>query len=170
MNRYQMAKLVSWANKLDTRKRLQKVVFMLQSAGCPLDADFYLHHYGPYSEDVARLADEMVRENLLLENLEEVPKGTKYTYCLSKEVEEQLKTLEQTEKGQEWIRQMAPFEEKAKALLGKDLRHLEFASTILYFQQRGCSWDEAVAKAEKFKGTPAVRKALSLAQQAVASS
>jgi uncharacterized protein YwgA len=51
MTRYQLAKLVEWAGTLRTRKRLQKVVFMLQAAGCPFDDGFGLHHFGPYSSD-----------------------------------------------------------------------------------------------------------------------
>lgn len=46
MTRYQLAKLISWAGTLHSRKKMQKVVFMLQAAGCPLDAEFYLHLYG----------------------------------------------------------------------------------------------------------------------------
>jgi uncharacterized protein YwgA len=30
---------------------MQKLIFMLQAAGCPLDADYDLHHYGPFRED-----------------------------------------------------------------------------------------------------------------------
>ena len=63
MNRYQLAKLVEWAGCLHTRKRLQKLVYMLQSAGCPLEAEFTLHHYGPYSQEIAGLSDAMVRIN-----------------------------------------------------------------------------------------------------------
>jgi hypothetical protein len=36
MNRYQLAKIVDWAGTLETRKRMQKVVYLLQVAGCPL--------------------------------------------------------------------------------------------------------------------------------------
>ena len=67
MNRYQLAKIVDWAGTLETRKRMQKVVYLLQVAGCPLGADYTLHHYGPYSHDVARLTDEMVQASLLVE-------------------------------------------------------------------------------------------------------
>src|SRR5713226_2600892 len=35
MTRYQLAKLVQWAGTLRTRKRMQKVVYLLQLAGCP---------------------------------------------------------------------------------------------------------------------------------------
>ena len=44
MKRYQLAKLIEWSGEsLKTRKRLQKVVYLLQAAGCPLDADYTLH-------------------------------------------------------------------------------------------------------------------------------
>ena len=67
MNRYQLAKIVDWAGTLETRKRMQKVVYLLQVAGCPLGADYTLHHYGPYSQEVARLTDEMVQTGILTE-------------------------------------------------------------------------------------------------------
>jgi hypothetical protein len=44
MTRYELAKLAAWAETLHSRKRLQKVVFLLHTAGCPLEADFILHH------------------------------------------------------------------------------------------------------------------------------
>ena len=76
MNRYQLAKIVQWAGTLRSRKRMQKMIFLLKAAGCPLDADYDLHHYGPYSQDVARLTDEMVREKLLCETTERAPYGS----------------------------------------------------------------------------------------------
>ena len=45
MNRYQLAKIVQWAGTLRSRKRMQKMIFLLKAAGCPLDADYDLHHY-----------------------------------------------------------------------------------------------------------------------------
>src|SRR5579872_150907 len=167
MTRYQLAKLVEWAGTLHTRKRLQKVVFMLQAAGCPLDAEFYLHHYGPYSEDVARLTDEMTRKGLLEEEAEPAPGGLKYSYRLPGAVAQQVLDLEQTEDGKTWAAQMVPYESKAKRLLQTDVKDLEYASTILYFHVQGDEWSQAVEKAVAFKGTPAVRSALDLAQQAL---
>ena len=168
MTRYQLAKLIQWAETLKTRKRLQKVVFLLQAAGCPFDAEFYLHHYGPYSEEVARLTDEMTRKGLLEETAETAPGGSKYSYRLEAAALQQLIDLEQTEEGKSWAEQMAVYEAKAKKLLQQDVKDLEYASTILYFRVQGEAWDEAVEKAAQFKRTPAVRKALSLAQEALA--
>jgi uncharacterized protein YwgA len=110
MTRYQLAKIVSWADLLQTRKRLQKVVFMLQAVGCPLGADFILHHYGPYSEEVSRLTDELVRLNLLKEAASENSVGQQFSYRLSEDAGEQMSQLERTERGRQMAEQMAPFE------------------------------------------------------------
>ena len=59
MNRYQLAKIVDWVGTFRSRKRMQKLSFTLQAAGCPLDAEYELHPYGPYSDDVARLTGEL---------------------------------------------------------------------------------------------------------------
>lgn len=165
MNRYQLAKLVAWADCLRTRKRMQKVVYLLQSAGCPLEAEFILHHYGPYSEEVARLTDEMVRAVLLEEQTSENVVGTQYSYRLPEPIRQQIADLETMEQGQKWLSELASFESLAKDLLTTDLKQLEYASTILYFRRQGFNWPEAVEKARKFKNTPAVQESLGLAQK-----
>jgi hypothetical protein len=165
MNRYQLAKLVSWANCLHTRKRLQKVVYLLQAAGCPLEAEFSLHHYGPYSEELARLTDEMVRQALLDECSSDNMMGKQYTYTLSPAAEQQITELEGTDLGRGWAAELARFEPTAKELLVADLKQLEYASTIVYFHNQGCDWPTAVEKAVTFKKTPAVKNALPLAQK-----
>lgn len=168
MNRYQLAKLVEWADRLHTRKRLQKVVFMLQSAGCPLDAEFTLHHYGPYSQEVARLSDEMVRSGLLKESVDQNMMGVEYSYLLSDGTQQQITELEASKQGGEWLAQISPFEELAKELFKSDLKQLEYASTIVFFRRRGLDWPVAVEKARAFKQTDAVLKAEPLANMVIA--
>ena len=41
MTRYQLAKIVDWAGTLDTRKRMQKVVYLLQVVGLPARSGLY---------------------------------------------------------------------------------------------------------------------------------
>jgi len=168
MTRYQLAKLVGWADTLRSRKRLQKVVYLLQAAGCPLAAEFSLHHYGPYSEELARLTDEMVRQSFLAEQTTDNSVGKQYVYCLTPAVSQQIRELEATAEGTEWAAELAPFEAQAKQLLKEDLKQLEYASTIVFFHRQGFDWPTAVEKAEQFKQTPAVRMALPLARQAMA--
>ncbi len=168
MTRYQLAKLISWAGTLHSRKKMQKVVFMLQAADCPIEADFYLHLYGTYSEDVARLTDEMVRKGLLEEETNPTPNGSQYSYRLPGQIKQHLIDLEKTEDGKKWASELAPFEAKAKSLLQADVKELEYASTILYFHVQGDDWPQAVDKAVEFKRSPAVRNALDLAKKALA--
>lgn len=172
MTRYQLAKLVQWAGTLKTRKRLQKVVFLLQAKGCPFDAEYTLHHYGPYSQEVARLSDEMVEVKLLEEQSAENQAGEQYSYQLAALTEERIAELEVSPKGKKMSAQMSPFEQMAKELLNNDLKLLEVASTMVYFRKQGNSWSESVEKTCEFKKLKAnaglVKKAEGLAHQFVA--
>jgi hypothetical protein len=151
MTRYQLAKLVQWAGTLQTRKRMQKVVYLLQAAGCPLEADYRLHLFGPYSHDVAWLTDEMVQLGLLAEEEKAFTGGQKFNYALTPAAEEQLAAAEATAQGREWAGQLAPFETVARDLLQADLKELEIAATIAYFHQHGNDWPAALEKACRFK-------------------
>jgi uncharacterized protein YwgA len=168
MTRYQLVKIVSWADPLQTRKRLQKVVFLLQAAGCPLEADFTLHHYGPYSEEVARLTDESVRVALLEERAVENTMGQQYCYRLTESARQKMAQLEETEQGQNLAAQIAPFEALARSLLQADLKELEVAATIFYFRRQNQEWPDAVEKARLVKniaaGSPLLPKAEKLAR------
>ncbi len=83
MTKYQLARLIAWAGALDTRKRAQKIVYLLQAAGCPLDAEYRLHYYGPYSQDVAQLVDELVAQGMLEESCTQTGGGRRFSYALS---------------------------------------------------------------------------------------
>jgi uncharacterized protein YwgA len=168
MDRYQLAEIVDWAgDKLRTRKRLQKVVYLLQAAGCPLDVDYTLHHYGPYSHDVAGLTNEMVGAGLLEETAESnAAGGYTYSYELSDRARQQLKELGQRSE------QDNGFEDLARRLLKESLSTLEYGATIAYFQKQAKNWDEARQAAAKFKNQraddPAMRNAEQLAREVLA--
>jgi uncharacterized protein YwgA len=174
MTRYQLAKLVQWAGTLHSRKRLQKVVFLLQAGGCPFEADYVLHHYGPYSQEVARLSDEMVRFGLLKESTTKNTVGVQYSYTWGDPVAPGIAELESTPKGKQFAEQMAPYEQKGKELLSADLSLLEVASTIAYFRKHGHDWPDAVERTCKFKsldassGAKFIKKAEELARQFIA--
>jgi len=151
MNRYQLAKIVNWAGRLRSRKRMQKVIYLLQVAGCPLQADYILHHYGPYSHEVARLTDEMVRSGLLGETSEVTSVGEQYAYQLP---EATRRKLEDAERGNRSEVSMGAFETKAKLLIAADLKDLEIAATLVYFQRQDGDWSSAAEKTRKFKNLP----------------
>ena len=152
MTRYQLAKLVQWAGKLQTRKRLQKVTYLLRVAGCPWNDEFGLHHFGPYSAEVAQRADEMTSLGLLEEECVGNPARQQYNYTLTDDARRQLTSLEATPAGQAGARELAPYDERARELLKTDVRELEVAATIVYFRQQGSAWPQAVERTCNFKG------------------
>jgi len=155
MNRYQLATLVEWAGELKTRKRLQKVVYLLQAGGCDLGLDYSLHHYGPYSQDLASLTDGMVHSGLLRED----PKsnavaGTSYQYALSETATKQLRRMGEQSSHQARLGALAGHRELAERLLAEsDVRQLEYAATVAYFfsKQPSAGWDRARQAAARFK-------------------
>lgn len=172
MERYQLAKVVDWAGTVDARKRLQKVVYILKVLRCPLDAEYILHRYGPYSEDVARLTDEMVQTDLLVEKAKANPTGQQFSYCLSERARAGLAEFQAGARGRSLLQGLEPFESKARRLFQADLKELEYASTILFFREKGHEWPGAVEEMCRFKGltkgSPMASRAEALAREVVA--
>jgi uncharacterized protein YwgA len=164
MNRLQLATLLSWAgdNGLHGRKRLQKVVYFLQEAGCPLNCGYILHHFGPYSWDVADRCDEMVAAGLVLESGGPSNGAMQYSYTLKPEIRV---LLQQTRD-----EQMQRFQGFGTSLINKDIWKLELGATILMFYRQSRDWERALAGACGFKKVPtdaeASQKALELAKSA----
>ena len=151
MTRYQLAKIVDWVGTLKSRKRMQKVVFLLQAKGCPIEADFNLHHYGPYSQELSRLCDEMVQANILVERSSPNVAGRQYSYEVTRDARDRVVEFEAHTEGSLQANRMAPFEGLAHELLHADLRELEIASTVVFFRKQGFAWPVAVRKTCEFK-------------------
>ena len=149
MNRFQLAKLVDWAGTLESRKRMQKVVYMLQAAGCPLLVDFYLHRYGPYSSEVASLTDQLVRDGILDETETTNTYGnSQYKYQLSSLGQTAIANALSKTSGTD---PLLGHEELAKSLLLESLRNIEVASTIVFYRKTSLDWEAAKQKAFQFK-------------------
>lgn len=151
MNRFQLAKLVSWAGTIRGRKRLQKVVCLLQVAGCKLDADFFLHFYGPYSRDVADVCDEMVAAGLLSESTTQHQVGTQFDYALTDRARELLNRSIAEPRFVRLSTDLDRYKDVAQLFLKADLAELELASTIAYFFDRDNDWNTSIQKASEFK-------------------
>jgi uncharacterized protein len=171
MTRYQLAKLISWAGTLSSRKRMQKVVCMLQAAGFPSNAEYRLHHFGPYSDDVAHLADEMTHAGLLEEVEKTTALGNTYDYRLSDKAKAALAEFEATSVGEAEAAVLAEHHALAMRLLKADPKDLEYAATLVYFRRRGVKWPEAIEKTCAFKklrkNSLAIRRAEELAKEIV---
>lgn len=171
MTKYQLAKLILMAGGLRSRKRIQKTVHLLRAAGCPVDFDFRLHYYGPYSSELADLLDRMTESGILRETGQPTDVGIRYDYELDERMRESLEAYELTTKGRVAKEEMATYEDVLQALCDTGPRVLELASTIVAFREAGCSWDEALAEAAEFKGEPTdsstMSEAMDLARRVV---
>jgi uncharacterized protein YwgA len=171
MDRFQLAKLADWAGPtgLNGRKRLQKVVYFLQRSGCPLNSEFMLHLYGPYSRDVANVCDDMVAAGLLSVTIDQGQSGSKYCYRLPDHTKEILRESEK--RNPERNVAMEPFRDRAIELLGLNTGDLELGSTVLFFQEQVKDWESAHQLACEFKKVPpdsvVAKGALDLAKRAV---
>lgn len=168
MNRHQLATLLSWAGEhgFSGRKRLQKVVFFLQQAGCDLECHYTLHHFGPYSRDVADTCDEMVAAGLVEETGGPKKGSMQYSYNLNPNI---LKLVNEAPEPR-----VQEFCDLGKQLIGADLWHLELGSTILFFHRKNRDWESALREACAFKEVPSdiapSRESLDLAKSLAISS
>ena len=172
MNKYQLVKVIAIAEKVHTRKRVQKVVFLLQAAGLDFGATFRLHHFGPYSAEVASSLDEMSRLGVLEEQRYANVVGWQSEYSLSTDAKRSLVEFEETEKGRASAAQVDKFKRQLHRLLDvADLWELELGSTIAYFHRKYSDWEKAVQEACRFKNVrsdiPKTQQALALARELV---
>jgi uncharacterized protein YwgA len=143
VTRYQLAKIVEWVGTFRSRKRMQKMVYLLKVAGFPTDAEYFLHIYGPYSFDLASLTNEMAQIGLLVESEKPATKGSTFDYCLSDHAIGMLRELDASERGQQLQAEIAQFEPLVCELAQVDVSQLEVAATIVYLEQRGSDLESA---------------------------
>src|SRR5262249_47904933 len=171
MTRYHLVKLVALAGTLSSRKRIQRIVYLLQTAGCPFEAEYALHLYGPYSPHVASLLNELVRQNLFTETGAPNGAGEQYSYSLSDTGRANFGAYEQTPPGQAEAAALQPFEARFRRLLAVDLWELGLAATVAFFWKRRSDRHQAVEQTALFKKVPAnsipLRKACRLAQSII---
>jgi hypothetical protein len=150
---------------------MQKVIYLLQAAGCPFQTEFRLHLFGPYSQEVADLTDEMVQEGLLQETNTPNAVGRQFSYTPTPATLQGLEQLEKNSQGRGMAKPLEPFKGRFRALLGADLRELELAATIAFYRERGLDWAEAEEAAARFKSEPAeslgMQRACQLARSVV---
>ncbi|MBN2476465.1 MAG: hypothetical protein JXB62_17760 [Pirellulales bacterium] len=171
MTNYQLAKLVLMAQGIESRKRIQKTVHLLQAAGCRFDLEFRLHYYGPYSSSLAEQLDRMTAADMLTETTQQIRVGTQYNYRLNETQQRSLEDFEKTADGQTAKRDMEDYRELLDLLRRQEARVLELASTMVAFRQAQRDWDRAAAETARFKNEPAdappMTEARELAQNVV---
>jgi len=139
--------------KISGKKRLQKFGMLLQYAGLDFDADFSLHHYEPYSFELADTADELSWSGVIKEETEQAGVYGMFqsTYMLPDGQEPPEKLTE-------------PYKEKLLSLNAFSTIELEVASTIALFEDGGLDHETAIAKTCSLKRAKAVPSVLAKAE------
>ncbi|MCG0279051.1 MAG: hypothetical protein L5656_11115 [Thermanaeromonas sp.] len=140
LSKYRMLMmLLSAVGQIHGRKKLQKMVYLLQEAGCPFKEEFNYHLYGPYSEELAIKVDEMKFLGLLEERIEATTSGYKqYIYSLSDLGRQYLAATPKNT-----FRIPPYFEQFAKELARYDARTLELMATLRFLRKMNYSDSEA---------------------------
>jgi len=151
MKDYWLAKLISSVTEVDSRKRLQKSIYLLQQrANCPLQFSYILHYYGPYSFELSSLIDQLKSADIIDESRELTGFGdVRYRSKISKKGERVLKKFQESKTGKEVYEQIRPFIPIFEKLNQEDLWVLELAATIAYFYEG--NWAGAQKQTATFK-------------------
>jgi uncharacterized protein YwgA len=167
MKDYWLAKLIASVPGIDSRKRLQKSIYLLQRAGCPLKCDYLLHYYGPYSFELAGLMDQLSGAKIIEETPEQLGTGVvRYKSVITEKGTRVVNSFERTEQGQKVLRQVAPFIERFKNLTRENPWVLELGATVAYYYED--NWEYARTQTAAFKKIahedPQLDKAIELAK------
>ncbi|MBE3596896.1 MAG: hypothetical protein IMW86_07640 [Hydrogenibacillus sp.] len=137
---YALLKLLS-ISPVAGRKRLQKTIHLLKSAGAPFSYAFRYHHYGPYAHALQEEIDQLVAGGLVEEQLDH----DGYVYRL-------------TERGVAFLARLEsdgyrfPLDETLyRSLIREQASFLEVVSTYAYFRTLGLTAQEAMDKVRALK-------------------
>jgi uncharacterized protein YwgA len=150
MKDYWLAKLISSVGTVDSRKRLQKSIYLLQLSGSPLTCEYILHYYGPYSFELACLIDQLNGAGIIVETPEPISSGiVRYRSTVTENGSRALADFEETDKGQLLSAQIQPFAGQFKELNEQDPWMLELAATIAFYHEG--DWGKAQRQTAQFK-------------------
>ena len=116
--------LLQVAGEVIGRKKLQKIIYILQKLEYPFTEKFQFHFYGPYSEELTLKIEELCNLSFVSEVREDKGGYHQYRYKLTEEGESFL---------QNYQIDMPKIQEYIDELNGESSRFLELVSTLLYF-------------------------------------
>ena len=168
MKDYWLAKLISSVDHVDSRKRLQKSVYLLGLAGCPLQCDYLLHYYGPYSFELAGLIDQLSGAKIVEETPFPCgPSAVGYRSAITEHGKDALSSFEATRTGQSLLAGIQPFIERFGELNSENVWVLELAATVAFYHED--DWGEARRQTSLFRKVPQnnsnLREAVKLARR-----
>ena len=128
------------ASEVTGRKKLQKMIYILQKCKVPFEEKYHFHFYGPYSEELTLRVEELCNLGFLKEEREDKSSYFQYHYHITNDGEGFLK---------QFSLDMPDITGKVELLKSQSSRFLELVSTLLYFDD--LSDGERVEKVHKVK-------------------
>lgn len=123
-NHAKLMHFFSVATEVTGRKKLQKMIYILQKCHVPFEEKYQFHFYGPYSEELSLRVEELCNLGFINEQKEDKSNYFQYHYKI-------------TEDGQEFLHQfkldMPDLTANVAEMKGKSSRFLELVSTMLFF-------------------------------------
>ena len=123
-NHARLVHFFSVAKQVGGRKKLQKMIYILQKCQMPFAEKFEFHFYGPYSEELTLRVEELCNLHLITENKEDKGNYFRYNYEITPEG---IGFVEQFDLD------MPDFSQHVELLQAKSSRFLELVSTMCYF-------------------------------------
>lgn len=133
-NHAKLMHFFSTANEVTGRKKLQKMIYILQKCQVPFEERYQFHFYGPYSEELTLRVEELCNLSFIDEVKEDKGNYFQYHYHI-------------TEEGANFLKQfnleMPDITEQVSELTSRSSRFLELVATMLYFDSLSESEVEA---------------------------
>lgn len=123
-NHAKLMQFFSVANEVTGRKKLQKMIYILQKCQMPFEERYAFHFYGPYSEELTLRVEELCNLSFIDEEKEDKGNYYQYKYHITGQGEDFLK---------QFHLDMPDMSVHVEALKSKSSRFLELVSTMLYF-------------------------------------
>lgn len=139
---YRLLKLFSAVQKVNGRKKLQKMIHLLESHGNDFSFKYEYHFYGPYSADLQEEVNVLVQQGFLIESHTD---GT-YVYEIT---EKGLMFKENLERDGNYDFRIN--EDLLQKLVNESSQFLEMASTYVFLIDSGYSEEQAKSKALELK-------------------
>jgi uncharacterized protein YwgA len=118
---------------VDGRKKLQKMIYIAEVLGYPLEEYFTLHLYGPYSQELAADVQRMKEMDIVIES----EMGNHYLITLTEDGERFLEHFQENIKEDIGVEKFNKMKNFFKKLSSYEPWKLEIISTLLYFYQIG---------------------------------
>jgi uncharacterized protein YwgA len=131
MNRIvELLRLIQTCEKVEGRKKLQKIVHLLKEAGFPFDYRYGFHYHGPFSAELKGEIDRLVAEGFLDEAASQPSSAEyrQYSYAVRPAAQAVLANSESARPG---------WSDVAKSLNAKSAQELEAISTVAYLRRHG---------------------------------